>query len=201
MDGLHGKNKRTRTKLKATRVNLLVNSSWITNYLSGFEKRKVVEVEGQANHTIHARTPRRGRSISRSLILTSLFFAALVSTTSCQNAVAFQDVSEKLRAVQSKYTKEIRPLLETHCGDCHWGDNADADLNLEKYVTLDQLLEGRDKWRKVMVRMAAKEMPPEDNEPLADDDHANVLAWLDNCLLYTSPSPRDQRGSRMPSSA
>ena len=24
---------------------------------------------------------------------------------------------------------------------------------------------------------------------------------LDNCLLYTSPSPRDQRGSRMPSSA
>ena len=24
---------------------------------------------------------------------------------------------------------------------------------------------------------------------------------LDDCLLYTSPSPRDQRGSRMPSSA
>ena len=24
---------------------------------------------------------------------------------------------------------------------------------------------------------------------------------FDNCLLYTSPSPRDQRGSRMPSSA
>ena len=25
--------------------------------------------------------------------------------------------------------------------------------------------------------------------------------WTKNCLLYTSPSPRDQRGSRMPSSA
>ena len=25
--------------------------------------------------------------------------------------------------------------------------------------------------------------------------------WLNICLLYTSPSPRDQRGSRMPSSA
>ena len=24
---------------------------------------------------------------------------------------------------------------------------------------------------------------------------------IDDCLLYTSPSPRDQRGSRMPSSA
>ena len=26
-------------------------------------------------------------------------------------------------------------------------------------------------------------------------------AWTEVCLLYTSPSPRDQRGSRMPSSA
>ena len=26
-------------------------------------------------------------------------------------------------------------------------------------------------------------------------------AWSSDCLLYTSPSPRDQRGSRMPSSA
>ena len=28
-----------------------------------------------------------------------------------------------------------------------------------------------------------------------------VVAMLEHCLLYTSPSPRDQRGSRMPSSA
>ena len=30
---------------------------------------------------------------------------------------------------------------------------------------------------------------------------AAVGAYLTTCLLYTSPSPRDQRGSRMPSSA
>ena len=29
----------------------------------------------------------------------------------------------------------------------------------------------------------------------------NRLARDESCLLYTSPSPRDQRGSRMPSSA
>ena len=28
-----------------------------------------------------------------------------------------------------------------------------------------------------------------------------LLPWDGACLLYTSPSPRDQRGSRMPSSA
>ena len=30
---------------------------------------------------------------------------------------------------------------------------------------------------------------------------ATHVAFMDICLLYTSPSPRDQRGSRMPSSA
>ena len=30
---------------------------------------------------------------------------------------------------------------------------------------------------------------------------ADVAGALESCLLYTSPSPRDQRGSRMPSSA
>ena len=29
----------------------------------------------------------------------------------------------------------------------------------------------------------------------------DFYAWHITCLLYTSPSPRDQRGSRMPSSA
>ena len=33
----------------------------------------------------------------------------------------------------------------------------------------------------------------------ANKDNSNNLSY--NCLLYTSPSPRDQRGSRMPSSA
>ena len=29
----------------------------------------------------------------------------------------------------------------------------------------------------------------------------HIFSEYDTCLLYTSPSPRDQRGSRMPSSA
>ena len=29
----------------------------------------------------------------------------------------------------------------------------------------------------------------------------SISEWIERCLLYTSPSPRDQRGSRMPSSA
>ena len=39
----------------------------------------------------------------------------------------------------------------------------------------------------------------EEEEVVETDPREEKLFW--SCLLYTSPSPRDQRGSRMPSSA
>ena len=36
---------------------------------------------------------------------------------------------------------------------------------------------------------------------VGDDPASQVYVRNKDCLLYTSPSPRDQRGSRMPSSA
>ncbi|WP_075085579.1 DUF1592 domain-containing protein [Mariniblastus fucicola] len=93
-----------------------------------------------------------------------------------------QETADSLRDVQREFNETIRPMLETHCGDCHWGDNTDADLNLEQYETLDQLLSGRKKWKKVLIRVAAKEMPPEDCDPIPDDEHAKLLAWVDQLL-------------------
>ena len=38
-------------------------------------------------------------------------------------------------------------------------------------------------------------------KPLRSLETVAIFVFLIHCLLYTSPSPRDQRGSRMPSSA
>ena len=38
-------------------------------------------------------------------------------------------------------------------------------------------------------------------EQLSEEPLLSVHAALSSCLLYTSPSPRDKRQSRMPSSA
>ena len=39
------------------------------------------------------------------------------------------------------------------------------------------------------------------NEEQRNDAIIDEVLLVSSCLLYTSPSPRDQRGSRMPSSA
>ena len=89
---------------------------------------------------------------------------------------------ESLRLVQRQYIDTIQPLLKQYCAECHWGEGSEADFNLEGYQTLDQLLNGRKKWKKVIVRMAAKEMPPEDYEEVPDDRHKLILDWVDKLL-------------------
>ena len=41
----------------------------------------------------------------------------------------------------------------------------------------------------------------EDGDDEEDEESEEESEEEEDCLLYTSPSPRDQRGSRMPSSA
>ena len=54
----------------------------------------------------------------------------------------------------------------------------------------------------------ANDSPVTDADIAVNDYLAQILqaarpdyGWLSDCLLYTSPSPRDKRQSRMPSSA
>ena len=60
------------------------------------------------------------------------------------------------------------------------------------------------------IKYMMKELPELDKKRIDDVIVGNAMpegsqglnmARLISCLLYTSPSPRDQRGSRMPSSA
>jgi len=102
------------------------------------------------------------------------------AATSETRSGAYRD--DELRKVQRQYTDTIQPLLKQYCADCHWGADAEADFNLEGLTTLDQLLNGRKKWKKVVTRMVAKEMPPEDSEAVPDDRHQLILGWIDNLL-------------------
>ena len=57
-------------------------------------------------------------------------------------------------------------------------------------------------WNPDLALSSCKLIEPKEVEALGEANvHVveDLLNWF--CLLYTSPSPRDQRGSRMPSSA
>ena len=78
-----------------------------------------------------------------------------------------------------------------------------------QYLTLKKLINGEDVRRSYSIcsapheeelRVAIKKIEGGRFSTYANEE-LSVNDVLEVCLLYTSPSPRDQRGSRMPSSA
>ena len=67
------------------------------------------------------------------------------------------------------------------------------------------ILQGQVKYGKLSKEEIAVETTSDDAEfgavILNDYGEIEISNGILTCLLYTSPSPRDQRGSRMPSSA
>ena len=99
--------------------------------------------------------------------------------------------------------------------------NTPIELVNSVYATLDErLAKGRERLGRALTlteKILINHLDDVDNgglergvsytdlrpDRVAMQDATAQMAWLQfmTCLLYTSPSPRDQRGSRMPSSA
>lgn len=58
------------------------------------------------------------------------------------------------------YTKQIRPLLTKKCYDCHNAEKHKADVNLERFATLDAVKTEPELWQTVLQKIQAYEMPP-----------------------------------------
>ena len=68
-----------------------------------------------------------------------------------------------------------------------------------KSIKSAKLMEKQAKREKKLAEKKAKRLAKEG--PKKDDNKDKALDASKPCLLYTSPSPRDKRQSRMPSSA
>ena len=83
--------------------------------------------------------------------------------------------SETSAVEEISFNRDIRPILSANCFSCHGPDK---------------------KSRKAKLRLDTKE------GAIADlGGYRAIEPGKTDCLLYTSPSPRDRTRSRMPSSA
>lgn len=111
-----------------------------------------------------------------------LWITGAVFASCWLNPLSAQDQQAALRQSQKAFSLEIRPVLQNACGDCHWGEGSDAGLDLEPYENLQQILDDRAEWQKILQRVSKKQMPPEDADPLSEDQHQKVVAWIDQLI-------------------
>ena len=78
-------------------------------------------------------------------------------------------------------------------------DFVEAFAFMSKVALVAEKMDHHPNWSNVYNTVTIELSTHDAGNIVTEKDHK--LAEAISCLLYTSPSPRDQRGSRMPSSA
>jgi len=105
-----------------------------------------------------------------------IFIGALLAGTSFLfGAVPFPKLSEQ-------YQKQMLPLLERYCLDCHSEEEQEGELDLEWFATLETVRQAPKVWVKVVEMMEDGEMPPKKKPQLTAAERKVFLGWTRNYL-------------------
>lgn len=89
------------------------------------------------------------------------------------------------------YDKEIVPLLENYCYDCHGEGVSKGKFSLDEYDDLSKHLEDRKLWFHVWQNVRSQIMPPNDEEQPSPAERKKLLAWIEKDVFRLDPENPD----------
>ena len=125
------------------------------------------------------------------VLAAGLWLAAVLSAT--QAAPARQS-----QAARVDYQRQVQPILEKHCLECHSQDKRKGGLSLATYAdALDggrngpAIRPGNSAGSLIVHRVTGRVEPqmPKDEDPLSDAEQASIRLWIDQGARATASSP------------
>jgi hypothetical protein len=89
------------------------------------------------------------------------------------------------------FKKQIVPLLEDYCYDCHGEGTKKGDFALDKYQSLDAHLNNIELWFTVWKNVQSQLMPPSDKQQLAPEKREELLKWIERAVFKVDPANPD----------
>jgi len=128
--------------------------------------------------------------VGLSLLTISLTIQRMNPTASGPSA-AVSDLIEPVAMAEPEpavasadYDTEVRPLLKKFCYDCHGNDRQKADLNLEAFAGVGDVLKRRTLFKDVADMIHAHEMPPEDKPQPTTAQRLVITDWIESAVTY-----------------
>jgi hypothetical protein len=103
--------------------------------------------------------------------------AATLAALACGGIIAATAAAEKLEP-RPAMDVALEPFVTSYCVDCHSGAEAEAGLALDKLLEAPSVPHRRLQWQRVVERLQAGEMPPEEFGQPEPDEKDAVLKWL-----------------------
>ena len=87
----------------------------------------------------------------------------------------------------------VKPFLAENCFGCHGEKKHKKELNFESFTSAKTLIDDRDRWDEVVLKLRHREMPPDDEPQPAEHQRQAVAAWIARELTridrLTPPDP------------
>ena len=103
-------------------------------------------------------------------------FFLLLAATAFLNVVHGQ--SEARAELEGQFTRTIRPFLETYCISCHGGQQPAAQMDLSGFTTMAALVQDGRRWKQMLARLEAEEMPPKGARHPMPQERRVALDWF-----------------------
>lgn len=87
----------------------------------------------------------------------------------------------------------VRRLVQSHCVECHGGQETFAGVNLATLESQLDVWKNRAVWARAQLMLEGGKMPPEDGPALADKDRQMLARWVQHTLenVDVNRIPRD----------
>jgi hypothetical protein len=90
------------------------------------------------------------------------------------------------------FDKNVKPLLEKYCYECHGNGKHKGDVTLDTDKTLADIHQNAKKWETAMERVHTQEMPPDDADLQPQPAEREVISgWIEKELFHLDPANPD----------
>jgi hypothetical protein len=91
------------------------------------------------------------------------------------------------------FERVVKSFLAENCFPCHGSEKHKKDLNFESFTSVKTLIDDRERWDEVVLKLRNREMPPEEEPQPPEHQRQAVAEWLVSELAridrVTPPDP------------
>ena len=102
--------------------------------------------------------------------------------------------SDDVRQVNDAFVfaDTIHPIMDKNCFECHNANKQKGDLRLDNISWKMVSAKNVKKWKNIFEEISAGNMPPEEEEPLTDNQRNSILNWITRSLDSVKPKLKKQ---------
>ncbi len=89
------------------------------------------------------------------------------------------------------FEKEIEPLLQDYCFDCHGDGSAKGDFSMDEYDDLTKHLDDVEHWLAVWRNLRSQIMPPPKKDQPDLEEKRQLLSWIEKRVFKLDPKNPD----------